>query len=287
MDKILPYLTHPLALVGYVMMLFFSILHALIHKGIITPISGRSSSKVVQLILKYGVWLAGMTIILGFGLQALGFATKALRINKLGANTVKAYQSSFELYGQPGARGSNVFAAADTTFAPYVPINEAFSAPTRSNESHTGRYSLDFTPEGNPVVRPTKVAYAIGATVAVSAGVLDVTFDVSEAKALNVAFFARSSSNPRPSSVHNCDSALAIYVRRDDGPWEHFTSQCGSHKSESRDWGEHRYIIPANGAATMQLAFVYQLQNSEIADPDARFLVDDLDVRVWPIDGAS
>ena len=69
---IVPYLTHPLALVGYVLMLFFGIHRALIEAGIIPPLSQRAGSKVVQMLLRYGFVIALLIILLGFGLQ---FAT--------------------------------------------------------------------------------------------------------------------------------------------------------------------------------------------------------------------
>ena len=70
--NIVPYLTHPLALVGYVLMLFFGIHRALIKAGIIPPLSQRAGSKVVQMLLRYGFVIALLIILLGFGLQ---FAT--------------------------------------------------------------------------------------------------------------------------------------------------------------------------------------------------------------------
>ena len=67
--KIAPYLTHPLVLVGFVLLLAFSIHQALIKSGIITPLSQRGGSKAVQMLLRYGFWLALVVIVLGVGLR--------------------------------------------------------------------------------------------------------------------------------------------------------------------------------------------------------------------------
>ncbi len=66
---IVPYLTHPLVLIGYVLLLFFSIHRVLITSGIIPPLSQRGGSKVVQLLLRYGFVIALVAIVLGFGMR--------------------------------------------------------------------------------------------------------------------------------------------------------------------------------------------------------------------------
>jgi hypothetical protein len=67
--EIAPYLMHPLVLVGFVALLFFGIHRALIKSGIIPPLSERSGSTVVKLLLRYGFQLALVVIVLGFGLR--------------------------------------------------------------------------------------------------------------------------------------------------------------------------------------------------------------------------
>jgi tetratricopeptide (TPR) repeat protein len=65
--KIAPYLEQPLVLVGFVLLLFFSIHRALIKSGVIPRLSAQSGSKVVASLLRYGFVLALMVVVLGFG----------------------------------------------------------------------------------------------------------------------------------------------------------------------------------------------------------------------------
>jgi hypothetical protein len=63
------YLTHPLALAGFALMLVVGVHRALIASGIISPLSQRSSGAVIRLIVHYGFLLALVSIVLGFALQ--------------------------------------------------------------------------------------------------------------------------------------------------------------------------------------------------------------------------
>jgi hypothetical protein len=66
--KVAPYLTNPLVLIGFVLLLFFRIHKALIKSPILTPVSKTASSKIVRLLLHYGFIVALLLILLGFGL---------------------------------------------------------------------------------------------------------------------------------------------------------------------------------------------------------------------------
>ena len=66
---IAPYLTQPLVLVGFVLLLFFGIHRTLLKAGIIPPLTARTGGKVVQLLLRYGFVIALVVILSGFGLQ--------------------------------------------------------------------------------------------------------------------------------------------------------------------------------------------------------------------------
>lgn len=68
---IAPYLTHPLVLVGFVLLLFFGVHRTLIKAGIIPPLDQQTGSAVVQRLLRYGFVIALVVIVLGFGLQLL------------------------------------------------------------------------------------------------------------------------------------------------------------------------------------------------------------------------
>jgi len=66
---IAPYLTQPLVLIGFVLLLFFGIHRTLLKAGIIPPLTARTGGKVVQLLLRYGFVVALVVIVLGFALQ--------------------------------------------------------------------------------------------------------------------------------------------------------------------------------------------------------------------------
>ena len=52
--KIAPYLSHPLTLVGFVLLLFFGIHHQLIKSKIIPPVPRTQAPQIVKLFLTYG-----------------------------------------------------------------------------------------------------------------------------------------------------------------------------------------------------------------------------------------
>ncbi len=69
--EIAPYLTHPLVLVGFVLMLFFSIHRTLIKSGLIPPLSKKDGTSVLQQLLRYGFWVALAIIIAGVVVQTV------------------------------------------------------------------------------------------------------------------------------------------------------------------------------------------------------------------------
>ncbi len=68
-SRIAPYLTHPLVLVGFVLLLFFAVHQALIKSGIIRPLSPAAGSNVVRTLLRYGFIVALVSILAGFLMQ--------------------------------------------------------------------------------------------------------------------------------------------------------------------------------------------------------------------------
>src|SRR6516165_1823088 len=66
--EIAPYLTNPLTLVGYVLLLVFGMHRALLKARIIPTLSARTGGLVVKTILRYGFVIALAVIVLGFGL---------------------------------------------------------------------------------------------------------------------------------------------------------------------------------------------------------------------------
>jgi len=67
--KIAQYLTHPLVLIGFVLMLVFGTYKQLIKSGLLTQTSKSESSKIIKLMLQYGFWLGMIIVLVGFTLQ--------------------------------------------------------------------------------------------------------------------------------------------------------------------------------------------------------------------------
>ena len=65
----MPYLAHPLVLIGFVLLLFFAIARTVIRSRVLTPITGAKSYRILQSILLYGFVLSIAVVILGFGLK--------------------------------------------------------------------------------------------------------------------------------------------------------------------------------------------------------------------------
>jgi hypothetical protein len=68
---IAPYLTDPLVLVGFALMLIFGVHRTLIKSSILKPLSAASSNRVVRLLLHYGFAIAIILTLFGFGLAYL------------------------------------------------------------------------------------------------------------------------------------------------------------------------------------------------------------------------
>jgi len=64
--QIAPYLTHPLVLIGFVLLLVFGIHGQLIDSGIIPPLPEQEAGGVVHALLRYGFWIALAILVLGF-----------------------------------------------------------------------------------------------------------------------------------------------------------------------------------------------------------------------------
>ena len=67
--KIAKYLKHPLVLMGFVIMLVFSVYNKILEKGIIPTLSSDQGSTILQLMLGYGFQLGVLVVILGFAWQ--------------------------------------------------------------------------------------------------------------------------------------------------------------------------------------------------------------------------
>ncbi len=64
--KIARHLTHPLVLIGFVLMLVYGIHETLISSGLLSQVDSGESGEIIKLFLHYGFLLALVLIPLGF-----------------------------------------------------------------------------------------------------------------------------------------------------------------------------------------------------------------------------
>ncbi|MCI5190249.1 MAG: hypothetical protein D3905_10755, partial [Candidatus Electrothrix sp. AS4_5] len=67
--KIAPYLTHPLVLVGFGLLLAYGVINQLMKSGLLSQVTKKDSGLIIRLFLRYGFWLALVLLLAGFGLQ--------------------------------------------------------------------------------------------------------------------------------------------------------------------------------------------------------------------------
>ncbi|MCV6575115.1 MAG: hypothetical protein OIF58_05205 [Cohaesibacter sp.] len=84
-EKIAPYLQDPLVLIGFILLLFFSLCRAILKSGLLSVIDSAASYQVIKRLLGYGFMLAALLVLLGFGLKyrELSKAEQARAINLL------------------------------------------------------------------------------------------------------------------------------------------------------------------------------------------------------------
>ena len=77
LKKIAQYLTHPLALIGFVLMLVFGMHKEIVKSGLLPQVSKKDGSEIIKLILRYGFWLGLVLVLAGFLLQFSGIGLSA------------------------------------------------------------------------------------------------------------------------------------------------------------------------------------------------------------------
>ena len=109
--KIAEFLMHPLVLVGFVLMMVFSI-----HKQVLKPggpidkVKPRQAGLVLALLLRYGFWLGVVIMLLGFGLQF--YKTYADKEVKASGNAAQSKPNPI----QHNTNGDNISAGHDINF---------------------------------------------------------------------------------------------------------------------------------------------------------------------------
>jgi hypothetical protein len=75
--KVAPYLTHPLVLVGFGLLLAYWIISQLMKSRLLRQVSQKDSSLIIRLFLRYGLWLILTLMLGGFLLQFSGIGLSA------------------------------------------------------------------------------------------------------------------------------------------------------------------------------------------------------------------
>jgi hypothetical protein len=71
LPTVMTYATHPLVLVGFVLLLMFGLHRLLVRSGLLPPVQPHESSGIIKQILRYGFVIALSIMVLGFGLAGL------------------------------------------------------------------------------------------------------------------------------------------------------------------------------------------------------------------------
>jgi len=144
-DKVAQYLTHPLVLVGFVLMLVFGIHSQLMKSGLLSQVSKKDSNLIIRLFFRYGFWLGLVLVLAMFLLQFSGIGLSAWNswMEKEKVQAVNARQVAEKLLaplqGQLQAKDEQIKAlteaitALSKTGAPAASINAALQELEQGN----------------------------------------------------------------------------------------------------------------------------------------------------------
>ena len=130
-EKIAPYLTHPLVLVGFVLMLAYGIHWQLMKSGLLAQATKKDSALIIRLFLRYGFWLALILLLAGFGLQFSGIGLSAWNsyMDKEKVVAVNAGKVAEQLYAQLGTKDKQLESQEEQIKA----LTEAVTALARAD----------------------------------------------------------------------------------------------------------------------------------------------------------
>lgn len=135
-----------------------------------------------------------------------------------------------------------------------------------SSEAVSGRKSMNFAPQPIPPVPASTILTSTKNSV---------IFDVTGLSKIWVRFDYKTTTNPRPTSEHNCDSFLRIQGRFDRDAWTVHSNLCGAYPGERPGWQRNMISFPVTpGAKTFQFAMDFYLQNNPSEMKDRIFLID-------------
>jgi tetratricopeptide (TPR) repeat protein len=154
--QIAQYLTHPLVLVGFVLMLAYGIHWQLMRSGLLAQATKKDSALIIRLFLRYGFWLALVLLLAGFGLQFSGIGLSAWNsyMEKEKVVAVNAGKVAEQLYAQLDTKDQQLstkdeqikalteaVTALSKTGAPAKSINDALQA---LEQGHTDKAKAIF-----------------------------------------------------------------------------------------------------------------------------------------------
>jgi hypothetical protein len=95
-EKIAPFLTNPLVLVGFVVGLFYGLLRLLLKAKVIPPLTRNKGGQIVSSFLRYGFVVAVLVIVLGFGIEAYRtFLSTQVKLSELSRQHATYYGHIF------------------------------------------------------------------------------------------------------------------------------------------------------------------------------------------------
>ncbi len=154
-EKIAPYLSDPMVLIGFVVFLFFGFCRYLLKRGIIPPLKPSQGYGVLRLILLYGFLFGIAIIILGFGLRYRSLAeseqrrTVAVLTSELEANEALVGQLAANLETLVGGHEVVARALRDPRFPilaalfPETNLRKELSDPTPRELAEQGLASVE------------------------------------------------------------------------------------------------------------------------------------------------
>ncbi|MCI5219893.1 MAG: tetratricopeptide repeat protein [Candidatus Electrothrix sp. LOE2] len=139
-DKVAPYLTNPLVLAGFGLMLAYGIHWQLMRSGLLAQATKKDSALIIRLFLRYGFWLALVLLLAGFGLQFSGIGLSAwnsymekekvvaVNAGKLAEKLVGPLQGQLEAKDEQIKALTEAITALSKTGASTASINDALRA---------------------------------------------------------------------------------------------------------------------------------------------------------------
>jgi tetratricopeptide (TPR) repeat protein len=144
--QVAQYLTHPLVLVGFVLMLAYGIHWQLMKSGLLSKVDKKDSGIIIRLFLRYGFWLALTLLLAGVGLSAWNSWMEKEKVvsvdaGKLAREMVGPLQGQLEAKDQQIKALTEAITALSKTGASAASINAALQ---ELEQGHTAQAQAIF-----------------------------------------------------------------------------------------------------------------------------------------------